>query len=51
MIFTGLEILAYPCEQFNGRDREGNKEIANSACTYESAEFSILSKVRIMYKF
>ncbi|XP_074333913.1 putative phospholipid hydroperoxide glutathione peroxidase [Apium graveolens] len=43
----GLEILAFPCNQFNGQEPGSNEEIENFVCTRFKAEYPILSKVDV----
>ncbi|XP_074333593.1 putative phospholipid hydroperoxide glutathione peroxidase [Apium graveolens] len=40
----GLEILAFPCNQFNGQEPGTNEEIENFVCTRFKAEYPIFSK-------
>uniref|UniRef100_A0A0D6QV60 Glutathione peroxidase n=1 Tax=Araucaria cunninghamii TaxID=56994 RepID=A0A0D6QV60_ARACU len=54
----GLEILAFPCNQFNGQEPGNNEQIAEVACTRFKAEFPIFDKVDVngdsaapIYKF
>lgn len=46
--FRGLEILAFPCNQFNGQEPGSNEEIENFVCTRFKAEYPIFSKVRML---
>ena len=41
----GLEILAFPCNQFLSQEPRSNKEIQDVACTMLKAEFPIFDKV------
>lgn len=41
----GLEILAFPCNQFAGQEPGTNDEIQEVACTRLKAEFPIFDKV------
>lgn len=54
----GLEILAFPCNQFGGEEPGSNEEILEFACTRFKAEFPIFDKVDVngdnsapIYKF
>ncbi|XP_072959669.1 probable phospholipid hydroperoxide glutathione peroxidase [Typha angustifolia] len=54
----GLEILAFPCNQFGAEEPGTNEEIAQFACTRFKAEFPIFDKVDVngsnaapIYKF
>ncbi|GLJ42248.1 hypothetical protein SUGI_0874430 [Cryptomeria japonica] len=54
----GLEILAFPCNQFAGQEPGDNEQIAEVACTRFKAEFPIFDKVDVngdnaapIYKF
>jgi len=54
----GLEILAFPCNQFGGQEPGDNAQIAEVACTRFKAEFPIFDKVEVngskaapIYKF
>uniref|UniRef100_A0A166JBC9 Glutathione peroxidase n=1 Tax=Daucus carota subsp. sativus TaxID=79200 RepID=A0A166JBC9_DAUCS len=40
----GLEILAFPCNQFNGQEPGTDEEITNFVCTRFKAEYPIFSK-------
>ncbi|KAL8106863.1 hypothetical protein AgCh_023600 [Apium graveolens] len=42
-----LEILAFPCNQFNGQEPGTNEEIENFVCTRFKAEYPIFSKVDV----
>lgn len=42
---TGLEILAFPCNQFGAQEPGNNEEILEFACTRYKAEFPIFDKV------
>lgn len=42
---AGLEILAFPCNQFGGQEPGSNADIKNFACTRFKAEFPIFDKV------
>lgn len=42
---AGLEILAFPCNQFGGQEPGSNRDIKNFACTRYKAEFPIFDKV------
>ncbi|CAN1194435.1 Probable glutathione peroxidase 2 [Linum perenne] len=43
----GLEILAFPCNQFAGQEPGTNDQIEESACTIFKAEFPIFDKVDV----
>lgn len=43
----GLEILAFPCNQFGGQEPGSNSEIKQFACTKFKAEFPIFDKVDV----
>lgn len=43
----GLEILAFPCNQFGGQEPGSNPEIKQFACTRYKAEFPIFDKVDV----
>ncbi|XP_010525941.1 PREDICTED: probable glutathione peroxidase 2 [Tarenaya hassleriana] len=54
----GLEILAFPCNQFGGQEPGSNEEIQETACSMFKAEFPIFDKVEVngknahpLYKF
>ncbi|KAJ7952323.1 Glutathione peroxidase [Quillaja saponaria] len=54
----GLEILAFPCNQFGAQEPGSNEEIVEFACTRFKAEFPIFDKVDVngdkaapLYKF
>lgn len=54
----GLEILAFPCNQFAGQEPGTNEEIQEFACTRFKAEYPIFDKVDVngsksspLYKF
>jgi glutathione peroxidase len=54
----GLEILAFPCNQFGGEEPGDNAQIAEVACSRFKAEFPIFDKVEVngsnaapIYKF
>lgn len=50
--FTGLEILAFPCNQFGAQEPGSNEEIVEFACTRFKAEYPIFDKVgRLYYLF
>ena len=42
----GLEILAFPCNQFAGQEPGSNEDIQETVCTRFKAEFPIFDKVR-----
>ncbi|RDX75225.1 putative phospholipid hydroperoxide glutathione peroxidase, partial [Mucuna pruriens] len=43
----GLEILAFPCNQFAGQEPGNNEEIQELVCTRFKAEFPIFDKVEV----
>nr|BAH57082.1 AT2G31570 [Arabidopsis thaliana] len=43
----GLEILAFPCNQFLGQEPGNNEEIQQTVCTRFKAEFPIFDKVDV----
>ncbi|CAN6808161.1 unnamed protein product [Brassica oleracea] len=54
----GLEILAFPCNQFGGQEPGSNKEIKENICTMFKGEFPIFDKIEVngenaspLYKF
>ncbi|WVZ87751.1 hypothetical protein U9M48_034341 [Paspalum notatum var. saurae] len=54
----GLEILAFPCNQFGGQELGTNEQIAEFACTRFKAEYPIFGKIDVngsnaspLYKF
>ncbi|KAL2628903.1 hypothetical protein R1flu_013589 [Riccia fluitans] len=54
----GLEILAFPCNQFGSQEPGTNEEIKNFACTRFKAEYPIFDKINVngenadpLYKF
>nr|GFC94139.1 probable phospholipid hydroperoxide glutathione peroxidase [Tanacetum cinerariifolium] len=40
----GLEVLAFPCNQFGGQEPGSNEEIQEFACTRFKAEYPVFSK-------
>lgn len=46
---AGLEILAFPCNQFGGQEPGSNRDIKNFACTRYKAEFPIFDKVDFLH--
>lgn len=42
---VGLEILAFPCNQFGSQEPGTNEEIKETVCTRFKAEFPIFDKV------
>lgn len=42
---VGLEILAFPCNQFGAQEPGSNDEIVEFACTRFKSEFPIFDKV------
>ncbi|KVH95382.1 Glutathione peroxidase [Cynara cardunculus var. scolymus] len=54
----GLEVLAFPCNQFGGQEPGSNEQIQEFACTRFKAEYPVFSKVNVngkeadpLYKF
>ncbi|CAL1401086.1 unnamed protein product [Linum trigynum] len=54
----GLEVLAFPCNQFGDEEPGNNEEIADFVCTRFKSEFSIFDKIEVngedaspLYKF
>ncbi|KAG9453256.1 hypothetical protein H6P81_006160 [Aristolochia fimbriata] len=54
----GLEILAFPCNQFFGKEPGTSEEIECTACSQFNAEFPIFGKIKVngnqaapLYKF
>ncbi|KAK1374805.1 Glutathione peroxidase [Heracleum sosnowskyi] len=43
----GLEILAFPCNQFGSQEPGTNEEIVEFACTKFKAEYPIFDKVKV----
>lgn len=43
--YIGLEILAFPCNQFGSQEPGSNEEIQEFACTRFKAEYPIFDKV------
>ncbi|CAI0476310.1 unnamed protein product, partial [Linum tenue] len=55
---AGLEILAFPCNQFGSQEPGNNEQIVEFACTRFKAEYPIFDKVEVngkeaapIYKF
>ncbi|KAK3434368.1 hypothetical protein EUGRSUZ_D01857 [Eucalyptus grandis] len=44
---TGLEILAFPCNQFGSQEPGTNEQIQEFACTRFKAEYPVFSKVDV----
>lgn len=44
--FSGLEILAFPCNQFGSQEPGSNEEIQEFVCTRFKAEYPVFDKVR-----
>lgn len=44
---SGLEILAYPCNQFNGQEPGTNQQIKEYATRDYHAKFPLMSKVEV----
>ncbi|KAL8106866.1 putative phospholipid hydroperoxide glutathione peroxidase [Apium graveolens] len=54
----GLEILAFPCNQFAGQEPGTTEQIANFVCTKFKAEYPVFDKIQVngsnaspLYKF
>lgn len=47
ILFPGLEVLAFPCNQFGMQEPGSNEEIKQFACTKFKAEFPIFDKVDV----
>ncbi|KAF3335672.1 phospholipid hydroperoxide glutathione peroxidase [Carex littledalei] len=54
----GVEVLAFPCNQFGGQEPGSNEQIQEFACTRFKAEYPIFKKVNVngdnaapLYKF
>ncbi|CAN6241459.1 unnamed protein product [Urochloa humidicola] len=45
--YGGLEILAFPCNQFGGQEPGTNQQITEFACTRFKAEYPIFGKVDV----
>jgi len=43
----GLEILAFPCNQFAGQEPGSNEDIQETVCTRFKAEFPIFDKINV----
>ncbi|KAJ4840368.1 Glutathione peroxidase 2 [Turnera subulata] len=43
----GLEILAFPCNQFGGQEPGNNEEIQETVCTRFKAEFPVFDKIDV----
>lgn len=48
---TGLEILAFPCNQFAGQEPGTTEQIANFVCTKFKAEYPVFDKVSTDSRF
>lgn len=48
---TGLEILAFPCNQFAGQEPGTTDQIANFVCTKFKAEYPVFDKVNTNPRF
>lgn len=48
---AGLEILAFPCNQFGAQEPGSNEEIEKFVCTRFKAEYPIFDKVGIAQDF
>ncbi|CAN6362841.1 unnamed protein product [Urochloa humidicola] len=44
---NGLEILAFPCNQFAGQEPGSNEDIQETVCTRFKAEFPIFDKINV----
>ncbi|XP_047160236.1 probable glutathione peroxidase 8 [Vigna umbellata] len=58
MCYIGLEILAFPCNQFGEQEPESNDKIVDFVCTRFKSEFPIFDKIEVnggnsapLYKF
>lgn len=45
---TGLEVLAFPCNQFGSQEPGSNEEIQEFACTRFKAEYPVFGKVGVV---
>ena len=45
LLHAGLEILAFPCNQFAGQEPGSNEDIQETVCSRFKAEFPIFDKV------
>lgn len=45
---SGLEILAFPCNQFGSQEPGTNEEIQEFVCTRFKAEYPVFDKVRFI---
>jgi len=50
-LYSGLEILAFPCNQFGAQEPGSVEEIQNFVCTRFKAEFPVFDKVDITHGF
>ena len=48
LLYAGLEILAFPCNQFGAQEPGTNEEILEFVCTRFKAEFPIFDKVGVI---
>lgn len=48
---AGLEILAFPCNQFGSQEPGTNEQIQEFACTQFKAEYPVFSKVNFLFVF
>lgn len=46
---SGLEILAFPCNQFGSQEPGTNEEIQEFVCTRFKAEYPVFDKVKFYY--
>jgi len=49
--YSGLEILAFPCNQFGAQEPGSVEEIQNFVCTRFKAEFPVFDKVNFAHGF
>ncbi|RYR66549.1 hypothetical protein Ahy_A03g012566 isoform A [Arachis hypogaea] len=47
LVYSGLEILAFPCNQFGAQEPGTNEQIVEFACTRFKAEYPIFDKVDV----
>ena len=45
LLHAGLEILAFPCNQFAGQEPGSNEDIQDTVCIRFRAKFTIFDKV------
>lgn len=51
MAFPGLEILAFPCNQFLRQEPGSSEQAQEFACTRYKAEYPIFKKVKEIFIF